>query len=45
MANIPKPVLAAVQGKTIAGGLMLLWIADVIVASDDAVPIPSSAWA
>ncbi|MFM2072493.1 MAG: hypothetical protein RLZZ623_2756 [Actinomycetota bacterium] len=34
--NIPKPVLAAAQGKTIAGGLMLLWIADVIVASDDA---------
>lgn len=34
--NIPKPLLAAAQGKTIAGGLMLLWIADVIVASDDA---------
>jgi enoyl-CoA hydratase len=34
--NIPKPVIAACQGKTIAGGLMLLWIADVIVASDDA---------
>jgi enoyl-CoA hydratase len=34
--NLPKPVLAAAQGKTIAGGLMLLWIADVIVASDDA---------
>jgi enoyl-CoA hydratase len=34
--NIPKPVLAAAQGKTIAGGLMLLWVADVIVASDDA---------
>src|SRR5476649_288566 len=31
--NIPKPVLAAAQGKTIAGGLMLLWVADVIVAS------------
>ncbi|MSY18392.1 MAG: enoyl-CoA hydratase, partial [Actinobacteria bacterium] len=24
--NIPKPVLAAAQGKTIAGGLMLLWV-------------------
>jgi enoyl-CoA hydratase len=34
--NLPKPVLAAAQGKTIAGGLMLLWIADVIVAADDA---------
>jgi len=34
--NIPKPVLAAAQGKTIAGGLMLLWIADVIIAADDA---------
>ena len=34
--NIPKPVIAAAQGKTIAGGLMLLWIADVIVAADDA---------
>jgi enoyl-CoA hydratase len=34
--NIPKPVLAAAQGKTIAGGLMLLWVADVILAADDA---------
>jgi enoyl-CoA hydratase len=34
--NIPKPVLAAAQGKTIAGGLMLLWVADVIIAADDA---------
>jgi enoyl-CoA hydratase len=34
--NIPKPLLAAAQGKTIAGGLMLLWVADVIVAADDA---------
>lgn len=34
--NLPKPVIAAAQGKTIAGGLMLLWIADIIVASDDA---------
>jgi enoyl-CoA hydratase len=34
--NIAKPVVAAAQGKTIAGGLMLLWIADIIVASDDA---------
>lgn len=34
--NITKPVIAAAQGKTIAGGLMLLWVADIIVASDDA---------
>jgi enoyl-CoA hydratase len=34
--NIPKPVIAAAQGKTIAGGLMLLWFADLIVAADDA---------
>ncbi len=34
--NIPKPVIAAAQGKTIAGGLMLLWVADVIIASEDA---------
>ncbi len=34
--NIAKPVVAAAQGKTIAGGLALLWFADVIIASDDA---------
>jgi enoyl-CoA hydratase len=34
--NIPKPVVAAAQGKTIAGGLPLLWVADIIVAADDA---------
>jgi enoyl-CoA hydratase len=34
--NLPKPVLAAAQGKTIAGGLMLLWVCDVIIAADDA---------
>ncbi len=34
--NIPKPLIAAALGKTIAGGLMLLWVADVIVAADDA---------
>ena len=34
--NIPKPVVAAAQGKTIAGGLMLLWVADIIIAADDA---------
>jgi enoyl-CoA hydratase len=33
---LPKPVIAAVQGACIAGGLMLAWISDVIVAADDA---------
>jgi enoyl-CoA hydratase len=34
--NIPKPLIAAVHGKTIGGGLPLLWICDIIVASEDA---------
>ncbi len=34
--NIPKPTIAAVQGKCIAGGLMLVWPCDIIIASDDA---------
>jgi len=35
--NIPKPIVAEVQGKVIAAGLMLVWICDLIVASEDAV--------
>jgi enoyl-CoA hydratase len=34
--NIPKPTIAAVQGKVVAGGLMLIWPCDIIVASEDA---------
>ena len=34
--NLPKPTIAQVQGKVIAGGLMLAWPCDLIVASEDA---------
>lgn len=34
--NIPKPTIAQVQGKCIAGGLMLVWPCDLIVAGEDA---------
>ena len=34
--NLPKPTIAEVQGKVIAGGLMLIWVCDLIVAADDA---------
>lgn len=34
--NLPKPTIAQVQGKAIAGGLMLVWPFDLIIASEDA---------
>jgi len=34
--NAPKPVIAEVQGSVISGGLMLMWMCDLIVCADDA---------
>ena len=34
--DIPKPTIAAVQGACVAGGLMLAWVCDLIIATEDA---------
>ncbi len=34
--NIPKPTIAEVRGRCIAGGLILAWVCDLIVASENA---------
>lgn len=34
--NVPKPSIAAVQGKCVAAGLMLCWPCDLIIAAENA---------
>ena len=34
--NLPKPTIVSVQGKVIAGGLMLVWPFDIVIAAEDA---------
>src|SRR3954464_5116766 len=34
--NLSKPTIAQVQGKVLAGGLMLVWVCDLVVAADNA---------
>jgi enoyl-CoA hydratase len=33
--DLPKPTIAQVHGKVIAGGLMLMWVCDLIIAADN----------
>jgi enoyl-CoA hydratase len=40
--NMPKPTIAEVHGKIIAGGLMLVWPCDLIIAADDTVFIDNT---
>jgi enoyl-CoA hydratase len=43
--NLTKPTIAQVQGRCIAGGLMLAWVCDLIVAGEDAQFLdPVTAW-
>jgi enoyl-CoA hydratase len=34
--QLPKPTIAQVHGKTLAGGLMLMWVCDLIIAAEGA---------
>ena len=43
--NLTKPTIAQIHGRCIAGGLMLAWVCDIIIASEDATFFdPVSAW-
>ena len=37
LRELPKPTIAMVQGACIASGLLLAWVCDLIIASEDAV--------
>jgi enoyl-CoA hydratase len=34
--NLPKPLIAQAQGKSVGAGMMLLWVCDIIIAAEDA---------